>query len=124
MVLKLTLPSQVLSYIKDSVYRSHVHDKIGCLAFAGVSHYASNNEMDAIAKMREVFDFLPLSNLQQPPVRQSADSRDRSDIVLSNIIPPDANTPYVGSIGFIGILYNYYSDMFVICILCNQVRYA
>lgn len=61
---------------------------------SGVANYASNNEMEAIAKLREVFDYLPLSNKEKPPVKPCADPRDRADKVLDMLIPSDPNTPY------------------------------
>ena len=63
-------------------------------ATSGVSHGASENDMEALQRLRQFYDFLPLNNKQSPPVRETNDPRTRSDAILDSIIPPDANTPY------------------------------
>lgn len=45
-------------------------------------------------RMREFFDFLPLSNKEKPPTRSTEDPWDRPDPVLDRIVPDDPNQPY------------------------------
>ena len=61
---------------------------------SGVAHRASENDIEALRDMRALFDFLPLSNEQDPPVRESQDTRDRSVDALDIVIPADSGTPY------------------------------
>jgi propionyl-CoA carboxylase beta chain len=44
--------------------------------------------------MREFFDFIPLSNRDQPPVRHTDDMPDRRDLVLNHIVPADSTKAY------------------------------
>jgi len=61
---------------------------------SGVSHLALNNDIEAIAAMRQFFDFLPLSNRHSVPQRKSEDPADREIESLDRLVPADANKPY------------------------------
>lgn len=64
---------------------------------SGVSHRAFENDLDALYRMREFFDFLPLSNKDKSPVRKSTsspDARDRQIPSLDYLVPNDSYQPY------------------------------
>jgi propionyl-CoA carboxylase beta subunit len=61
---------------------------------SGVAHNAFLNDADALANMRRFFDYLPLNNKDEAPVRETNDPRDRVDPALRMIVPADPNTPY------------------------------
>lgn len=61
---------------------------------SGVAHLALENDIEALAKLREFFDFLPLSNRHHPPERPSSDPATRVEPSLDTIIPADPNKPY------------------------------
>ncbi|KAK9760800.1 hypothetical protein K7432_014801, partial [Basidiobolus ranarum] len=44
---------------------------------SGVAHNAFENDMEALAKLREFVDFIPLSNRESSPVRHTSDSKER-----------------------------------------------
>jgi len=61
---------------------------------SGVAHLSAPNDVHAMAATRELMGFLPSSNLVPPPVRETEDSTDRSDVALNAIVPHDPNLPY------------------------------
>jgi propionyl-CoA carboxylase beta chain len=61
---------------------------------SGVAHEAFDNDVQALYKIREFFDFLPLSNKELSPVRVTDDDRDRLIPSLNNIVPEDSTKPY------------------------------
>lgn len=61
---------------------------------SGVSHRAFENDIEALRRTREFFDYLPLSNKEKPPTRATTDCRTRVEPSLDTIIPTDANAPY------------------------------
>lgn len=61
---------------------------------SGVAHLALDNDVAALQAMRALFDFLPLSNTEQPPRRPTNDPSTREAEHLDRIIPADTNTPY------------------------------
>ncbi|KAI8869662.1 propionyl-CoA carboxylase beta chain, mitochondrial [Ramicandelaber brevisporus] len=61
---------------------------------SGVAHNAFENDIEALARLRELIDFLPLSNRENPPARFTADSVDRADTALDTIVPADSTKAY------------------------------
>ncbi|KAK9708906.1 hypothetical protein K7432_009346 [Basidiobolus ranarum] len=61
---------------------------------SGVAHNAFENDMEALAKLREFVDFIPLSNRESSPKRYTADSNEREDPVLDTIVPADSTQAY------------------------------
>ena len=61
---------------------------------SGVAHLAFANDVDALASLRNFFDYLPLSNKHAPPVRFSEDPVSRKVHALNAFVPPDNNVPY------------------------------
>ena len=61
---------------------------------SGVADGAFENDVEALAEIRRLFDFLPLSNREAPPVRPFFDSPDRQEDSLDTLIPGNPNQPY------------------------------
>ncbi len=61
---------------------------------SGVAHFAVTDDRECLAAIRELLAFLPSNNMEDPPVRQTADPWDREDEKLNTIVPVDPNLPY------------------------------
>ena len=61
---------------------------------SGVSHFACENEADALLKVRKLMSFIPSNNLEDPPEIGPADPADRTDESLNSIVPDNPNKPY------------------------------
>ncbi|XP_003391345.2 PREDICTED: propionyl-CoA carboxylase beta chain, mitochondrial-like, partial [Amphimedon queenslandica] len=61
---------------------------------SGVAHGAFENDIDALSQLRELIDYLPLSNKDPVPIRHTGDKIDRDLTALNYIIPPSSDTPY------------------------------
>ncbi|MEM9795606.1 MAG: acyl-CoA carboxylase subunit beta [Pseudomonadota bacterium] len=61
---------------------------------SGVADGAFENDVEALAEIRRLFDFLPLSNREVPPVRPFFDAPERVEESLDTIIPDNPNQPY------------------------------
>jgi len=61
---------------------------------SGVAHRSFRDDAEALLQLRALYDFLPLSNRDAAPVRQSHDPRTRQEASLDWIVPHDPNTPY------------------------------
>jgi propionyl-CoA carboxylase beta chain len=61
---------------------------------SGVSHFTCDTEPECLQAMRELVAFLPLNNLDEPPVRPTGDPDDRRDEALLDVIPDSASKPY------------------------------
>ncbi|MGH7753991.1 MAG: acyl-CoA carboxylase subunit beta, partial [Gemmatimonadales bacterium] len=63
-------------------------------ATSGVAHFVHDTEVDSLTAIRRLMNFLPSNNLDQPPIRPSADPSDRRDEELLGIVPDNPNKPY------------------------------
>ena len=61
---------------------------------SGVADLAFENDIETLMQVRRLFDFLPLSNREEVPVRLSEDSIERMERSLDTLIPRDAAKPY------------------------------
>jgi len=63
-------------------------------AKSGVAEGAFDNDLEALTQVRRLIDFLPSSNREKPPVRESFDPPMREEASLDTLIPANANKPY------------------------------
>ncbi|MBE9637836.1 acyl-CoA carboxylase subunit beta [Salipiger mangrovisoli] len=61
---------------------------------SSVADGAFENDVEALAEVRRLVDFLPLNNREKPPVRPFFDTVERVEGSLDTIIPENANQPY------------------------------
>jgi len=61
---------------------------------SGVAHFAVDSDGDRILLIRDLLQFMPGNNLDDPPRAESADPIDREDEALDAIVPESAAQPY------------------------------
>ena len=61
---------------------------------SSVADGAFVNDVEALAEVRRLVDFLPANNRDMPPVRPFFDEPDRIEASLDTLVPSNANTPY------------------------------
>ena len=61
---------------------------------SSVADAAFENDVEALAEVRRLVDFLPSNNREKPPVRPFFDAPDRIEPSLDTLVPENANTPY------------------------------
>ena len=82
-----TVTNEVVTYEELGGARVHA-------AKSGVADGAFENDLEALTQVRRLIDFLPLSNREKPPHRQSYDDADRSEPSLDTLVPANPNKPY------------------------------
>jgi len=74
------------------------HEELGGASIhakkSGVADGAFSNDIEALAQMRRLIDFLPLNNRNKPPVREAYDDPARVEPSLDTLVPPNPNKPY------------------------------
>ncbi|CAM9972173.1 unnamed protein product, partial [Phaeothamnion confervicola] len=90
----VTGPDVVKTVTQEEVTQEELGGAETHCTVSGVAHRAFENDVEALRATREFFDFLPLSNKEAPPVRETLDPRDREDVGLRSFIPQDPNQPY------------------------------
>lgn len=61
---------------------------------SGVAHFTSESVKECLLMIRELMDFLPSNNLEDPPFRAMDDNPLRTEMKLREIIPDNPNKPY------------------------------
>ncbi len=61
---------------------------------SGVAHKTAESEEKALWDVRELLQFLPASNREQPPRAEVDDEPDRTDEALREIVPDEPDQPY------------------------------
>ncbi|MEL7092210.1 MAG: acyl-CoA carboxylase subunit beta, partial [Pseudomonadota bacterium] len=61
---------------------------------SSVADAAFENDVEALAEVRRLVDFLPLNNQQKPPTRPFFDAPDRVEPSLDTLVPANPNMPY------------------------------
>jgi propionyl-CoA carboxylase beta chain len=61
---------------------------------SGVSDGAFDNDLEALTQVRRLVDFLPLSNREKAPRRETFDDPDRDEPSLDSLVPANPNKPY------------------------------
>ncbi len=61
---------------------------------SGVCHFAIEGEEECLLEVRRLFSFLPLNNMEEPPIMETGDDPARRDEDLLHIIPDAAGRPY------------------------------
>lgn len=84
--------------VKTVTHENVTHEELGgALTHAtksGVSHFAVENEVECIDKIKKLLSFLPSNNVDDPPFVETNDPHDRMDEALNNFIPDNPNKPY------------------------------
>jgi propionyl-CoA carboxylase beta chain len=60
----------------------------------GVAHFAAENDVDCLTKIRELMRFLPQNNMEEPPFVPTIDDPNRTETDMEDLIPINPNTPY------------------------------
>ncbi|MFW6314159.1 MAG: acyl-CoA carboxylase subunit beta, partial [Desulfohalobiaceae bacterium] len=61
---------------------------------SGVAHFACEDDQDALRQVQRLLSFLPLNNMEDPPIQETRDDPQREDPDLDTIIPDSANQAY------------------------------
>src|SRR5678809_1480762 len=61
---------------------------------SGVAHFACDSEPECLQAIRDLFQYVPSNNVDEPPRGRGTDPRDRRDEALLDIVPDNPNKPY------------------------------
>ncbi|PZU49371.1 MAG: methylmalonyl-CoA carboxyltransferase [Sphingomonas sp.] len=90
----VTGPDVVKTVTNEVVTQEELGGAITHSTKSGVADLALEDDVDALLRARDFFDFLPLNNRAGAPHRESVDPFDRPIPSLDTLVPPSANKPY------------------------------
>ena len=90
----VTGPDVVKTVIQEEVSHEELGGARTHTATSGVADLAFDNDLETLTQIRRLFHFLPLSNHDQVPIRETADPADRLEPSLDSLVPVHPNKPY------------------------------
>jgi propionyl-CoA carboxylase beta chain len=90
----VTGPDVVKTVTNEVVTQEELGGAITHTTKSGVADLAMEDDIDALLRTREFFDYLPLNNRQAAPHRPAVDRFDREIPSLDTLVPPSATKPY------------------------------
>jgi propionyl-CoA carboxylase beta chain len=90
----VTGPNVVKTVTHEQVTSEELGGAMVHASKSGVSHFACDNEADAIGKVKKLLSYMPQNNLEDPPLMPCSDPLDREDKELNHLIPENPNQPY------------------------------
>lgn len=84
--------------VKTVTHEEVTHEELGGATThttkSGVADKSFANDVDALLFLRRFMDFLPSSNQEKPPERETEDQPSRMEMSLDTLIPDNPNKPY------------------------------
>lgn len=90
----VTGPDVVKTVTHETVSHEDLGGALTHTQKSGVADLAFENDIEALLEVRRFFEFLPLSNREDPPVKETTDSPDRMDLSLDRLVPMNSSKGY------------------------------
>jgi len=90
----VTGPNVVKTVTHEEVSFEELGGAVTHSSKSGVAHFACENEIETLNYVRKLMNYIPLNNVDDPPVVATNDPFDRIDEELDDIVPDNPNKPY------------------------------
>lgn len=90
----ITGPEVIKTVTHESVTKEELGGAVAHNSKSGVSLLRAPDDESALLKIRELLQFLPANNAEDPPLVTSKDDPQREDASLNELIPDEPNKPY------------------------------
>jgi len=90
----ITGPDVIKAVTGEDVTHEELGGAMAHATRSGVAHFAIEGEEECLQEVRRLLSFLPLNNVEDPPLMETGDDPARRDEDLLRIIPDDPLRPY------------------------------
>lgn len=90
----ITGPEVIKTVTHEEVDREELGGSKVHNSTSGVAHFSAEDDKDCIIYIKELLNFLPSNNMEDPPSIPCDDPVDRRDSSLRGIVPDNPNKPY------------------------------
>ncbi len=90
----VTGPDVIKAVTHEEVTKEELGGALTHAQKSGVAHFATEDDRDCLLMIRELLNFLPSNNLDDPPVLPTKDRPDRVEESLNTFIPDNPKKPY------------------------------
>ncbi|NNE69623.1 MAG: acyl-CoA carboxylase subunit beta [Rhodothermales bacterium] len=91
----ITGPNVVKTVTQEDVTFEELGGTTAHAIKSGVAHLACENDADCLARIRDLFAYIPQNCEDPPPTRETSDPSDRKDEALNTMVPDNPNKPYL-----------------------------
>jgi len=90
----ITGPAVVKSVTGEEIGNDELGGAVMHSTKSGVTQFSCNNDEEAIGEIKKLLGYMPLNNEEKAPYVKPTDSPGRTDEVLNDILPEEANKGY------------------------------
>jgi propionyl-CoA carboxylase beta chain len=90
----VTGPDVIKTVTHEEVTKKDLGGALTHSTKSGVAHFACEDDKHCLLMIRELLNFLPSNNIDDPPVLPPKDVMDRADEKLNTLIPDSSKKPY------------------------------
>ncbi|MGZ3723192.1 MAG: acyl-CoA carboxylase subunit beta, partial [Bdellovibrionales bacterium] len=90
----VTGPDVIKAVTHEEVTKEELGGALTHAKKSGVAHFATEDDRDCLLMIRELLNFLPSNNLDDPPILPTKDRPDRIEESLNTFIPDNPRKPY------------------------------
>ena len=90
----ITGPDVVKSVTGEDVSFEELGGAVTHTTVSGVAHMATDSEADCLYLIRELLNYLPSNNMEDPPFKPTNDDSLRTESALDSLVPDNPNKPY------------------------------
>lgn len=90
----VTGPNVVKTVTHEEVSYDELGGAVTHATKSGVAHFACENEIDCMEKIKKLLSYIPQNNMEDPPHIKPEDDMYRCEETLKTIIPDNPNKPY------------------------------
>lgn len=90
----ITGPAVIKSVTAEDVTAEALGGALAHNTLSGVAHFAANDEEECMEQIRTLLTYLPSNNMDDAPIVETDDDRQRSDEILNEFMPDNSNMSY------------------------------
>jgi propionyl-CoA carboxylase beta chain len=90
----VTGPDVLKTVTHEEVTKDELGGAMTHNATSGVAHFAVPDDRECLRLIRDLLGYLPGNNLDDPPLRETADPSGREEDSLDRLVPESTNQPY------------------------------
>jgi len=90
----VTGPDVIKTVTHEEVSKEELGGAMTHNATSGVAHFATADDRECLALIRDLLSFMPSNNVDDPPRGKTTDPPDREDAALDKLVPASPTQPY------------------------------
>jgi propionyl-CoA carboxylase beta chain len=90
----VTGPDVIRTVTHEDVTKEKLGGPLTHNSVSGVGHFIAPDDAECLRMIRDLLEYLPPNNRDDPPLRPTNDPIDREDPTLDTIVPEESNLPY------------------------------